>query len=86
MINVISVTEEVKRELAMSDAQAVVEAETGRCAGSGLCHHVAPEFFDVAGGVVRVLRRDVSEAELDTVEEAVESCPMQALSLGQPTK
>jgi ferredoxin len=65
----------------MSAQQVNVAADRGLCAGSGLCREVAPEFFDVEEGLVRVRRPDVPAAAIEIVTEAVESCPMQALSL-----
>jgi ferredoxin len=65
----------------MSDQHAEVAADRGLCAGSGLCRVAAPEFFDVEAGLVRVLRHDVPAEAVNSVAEAVESCPMQALSL-----
>lgn len=69
----------------MSDQQAPtgaeITADRGLCAGSGLCKLVAPEYFDVVSGLVEVLRPHVAAADHDAVDEAVESCPMQALTL-----
>jgi ferredoxin len=65
----------------MPDHHTKITADRGLCAGSGLCRVVAPEFFNVEGGLVRVLRSDVTADAADAVAEAVESCPMQALAV-----
>ncbi|KFF95136.1 ferredoxin [Streptomyces europaeiscabiei] len=55
-----------------------------RCIGAGQCALVAPEVFDQRDdGLVLLLVERPDDAGLDAVREAVESCPMRALSVGE---
>lgn len=57
-------------------------ADRNRCEGHGMCEALAPELFRVGDdGIVTLLRDTVTEADRDIVELAVDSCPVQALSL-----
>jgi len=58
-----------------------VAADRTVCAGSGLCAHIAPQYFDVSEGIVRVLEEEVEAGDDAAVEEAVGACPTQALRL-----
>lgn len=53
-----------------------------KCTGLGICESLAPEFFEVndAGDLV-LLREDITDAELQAVEEAVAGCPTEALRI-----
>ena len=59
-----------------------VEVDFGKCTGLGICESLAPEFFEVndAGDLV-LLRSDITDAELQAVEEAVAGCPTEALRI-----
>lgn len=54
-------------------------ADHGACLGSGICSGIAPDHFQVVDG------RSVPSAEEtlpdETVRDAVESCPMEALRI-----
>jgi ferredoxin len=53
-----------------------------KCTGLGLCESLAPDFFEVQDdGSLVVLRETFDEAERSSLEEAVRSCPTEALSL-----
>jgi ferredoxin len=53
-----------------------------KCTGLGLCESLAPDFFEVQDdGSLAVLRETFDEAERPSLEEAVRSCPTEALSL-----
>lgn len=53
-----------------------------RCTGNGLCEAAAPEYFEVQdNGDLEILRADIDPADLELLEQAVDSCPTQALSL-----
>ena len=53
-----------------------------KCTGLGLCESLAPDFFEVQDdGSLMVLRETFDEAERSSLEEAVRSCPTEALSL-----
>jgi ferredoxin len=53
-----------------------------KCTGLGLCESIAPDFFEVQDdGSLVVLHETFDESERSTLEEAVRSCPTEALSL-----
>jgi ferredoxin len=54
-----------------------------KCQGYGLCLGIAPEVFDIPGGspVAILIRTTASEDERAQLEEAVRSCPAQAISV-----
>jgi ferredoxin len=59
-----------------------IEVDTGRCTGHAQCEGVAPEVFEVGDdGLVRVLEPSPSEDQRAAVQEAVDLCPTQALTL-----
>ena len=59
-----------------------VLVDFGKCTGLGICESLAPEFFEVndAGDLV-LLKEDVTDAELQEIEEAIAGCPTEALRL-----
>jgi len=54
----------------------------GKCTGLGICESLAPDYFEVndAGDLV-LLKEDVSPEDLQAVQEAVDGCPTEALSI-----
>jgi ferredoxin len=59
-----------------------VYADLDTCEGYANCVIAAPDVFDVDdSGVVVVLDAHPGEAERETVEEAVRSCPVAALRI-----
>lgn len=60
-----------------------VVADTARCVGAGQCVLTEPAVFDQndEDGTVVVLTEHVEGDQVSTVEEAVEMCPSQAISL-----
>jgi ferredoxin len=53
-----------------------------KCTGLGICESIAPDHFEIADdGAVVLLRDDVPPDERATLEEAVRSCPTDALRL-----
>ncbi|WAX81215.1 ferredoxin [Streptomyces sp. KMM 9044] len=55
-----------------------------RCIGAGQCTLIAPEVFDQRDdGLVLLLVERPDDAGLDAAREAVECCPMSALSVGE---
>lgn len=59
-----------------------IVCDMARCTGLGLCESIAPDHFEVQDdGSLTVLRAEVDAAERPTLEEAVRSCPTEALSL-----
>jgi ferredoxin len=59
-----------------------VEVDRDRCLGTGTCEMIAPEVFEVGDdGVVAVVRPVPAGDGAVAVEEAVQACPVQALTL-----
>jgi ferredoxin len=53
-----------------------------KCTGLGICESMAPEFFEVNdAGALELLKADLTEDELQSVEEAVSGCPTEALRI-----
>jgi len=59
-----------------------VLVDFGKCTGLGICESLAPDFFEVndAGDLV-LLKEDITDEELQAVEEAVAGCPTEALRI-----
>lgn len=61
-----------------------IEADLEKCQGFANCVMAAPETFDLDdASLVVVLEADVSASNADDVEEAVRSCPVEALWLAR---
>lgn len=59
-----------------------VLCDVDKCTGLGLCESIAPDFFEVQDdGSLVMLRETFDESERATLQEAVKSCPTEALSL-----
>ncbi len=53
-----------------------------KCTGLGICESLAPDFFEVNDdGDLIQLKADISDDELQAVEEAVAGCPTEALTI-----
>lgn len=60
----------------------VLKAQLTVCQGYGNCVGSAPEVFDIDDdGVVVILKESISEEERPRIEEAVRSCPVNALTI-----
>ncbi|MFT4262243.1 MAG: ferredoxin [Nocardioides sp.] len=59
-----------------------VTVDFAKCTGLGICESLAPDFFEVndAGELV-LLKEDITDEELQAVEEAVAGCPTEALRI-----
>lgn len=59
-----------------------IKAHPGKCQGYGNCVDQDPQHFDLDDdGVVVLLQASVNEADLETSQAAVRSCPVQAIWL-----
>jgi ferredoxin len=59
-----------------------VVVDFAKCTGLGICESVAPEFFEVNdAGALELLKEDLTDDELQSVEEAVSGCPTEALRI-----
>lgn len=59
-----------------------VRVDLDRCVGNGLCEAQAPELFSVGDDAIsRVLIDELRPEQRTLAEEAIASCPSQALEL-----
>lgn len=59
-----------------------VSIDPNKCQGHGRCVLIAPDYFDIDDtGFGVVLRAEVSEADKADIDEAVLSCPENAIIL-----
>lgn len=59
-----------------------VTVDFDKCTGLGICESLAPDFFEVNDdGELLLLKEDIGDAELQEVEEAVNGCPTEALTI-----
>ena len=59
-----------------------VVVDFAKCTGLGICESVSPEYFEVNDdGKLELLKDDISDDELQSVEEAVSGCPTEALRI-----
>ncbi|HEX9831860.1 MAG TPA: ferredoxin [Mycobacterium sp.] len=61
----------------------LVHTNQAKCVAAGTCAAVAPAVFDQDddSGIVKLLNEHPPESERSAVEEAVEFCPAQAISI-----
>ena len=63
---------------------ATVQVDRGLCEGYGNCVFQASDVFELGDDdVVVLLRGEVPDADRSRIEEAVESCPVAALSISR---
>lgn len=61
---------------------AVLRADVTLCQGYANCVDLAPDVFDIDDdGVVVLLECEITDANLARIEQAVQSCPVSALSI-----
>jgi ferredoxin len=59
-----------------------VIVDFAKCSGLGICESMTPEFFEVDDeGKLVLLKEDITDDELQSVEEAVAGCPTEALRI-----
>ena len=56
--------------------------DTTKCLGNGFCEAIAEDVFEVGSdSVVHLLMEDVPEQRRQAMRQAVEQCPVQALTI-----
>jgi len=63
--------EEAKKKIHVADT----------CIGCGTCESIAPEYFEVKDDGMSYVKKDYDEKDKDIIEEAIDSCPVQAITL-----
>ena len=59
-----------------------VSVDFAKCTGLGICESMAPDIFEVDDdGKLLLLKDDVTDDELQSVEEAVAGCPTEAFRI-----
>ena len=59
-----------------------IRVDYDKCSGHGLCEEIAEDVFEVReDGQVHLLCENVAEARRSVIQEAVDECPTQALSI-----
>jgi ferredoxin len=59
-----------------------IVVDRNRCTGLGMCEAAAPDVFEIQpDGSMVVLCEHPSDDQMDAVQEAVDGCPTEALSL-----
>jgi len=59
--------------------RAIVDQET--CTGCGLCAELCPEVFEMDGDTARVTVENVPAEAEETCREAMEGCPVEAITI-----
>nr|WP_026918456.1 ferredoxin [Gordonia shandongensis] len=55
-----------------------------KCTGLGICESIAEEYFEVADdGALHLLQEQIDPADTERIDDAVRSCPTQALRIGE---
>jgi len=66
----------------MSEEKENLRVNEDLCIGCGACQSFAPEYFDASEGVAKVIK-DYDQEDRESIENAIDSCPAQAISLEQ---
>ncbi len=59
----------------------IVNQET--CIGCGTCESICPAVFKIGGGGKAEVQQADYEENKEAIQEAIDSCPVQAISLGE---
>ncbi len=59
------------------------KVDADNCTGCGLCTDIAAEVFEMEGDVATVIGDEVPAGSEDDVQEAMESCPSEAISIDE---
>jgi ferredoxin len=67
---------------AIEEGHVKVIVDFTKCTGLGICESMAPDFFEVNDdGKLVLLKEDITDGELESIEEAVAGCPTEALRI-----
>lgn len=59
-----------------------IRVDYERCCGSAMCTSIAEQYFYLdPAGKLQVYRADVAEPDRDLLEDAINCCPTEAISL-----
>jgi ferredoxin len=59
-----------------------VVVDEDRCGGHGLCEAINADYFEVqSNGLSKVLRDEIDPDDMPDIEDAVASCPTEALRI-----
>jgi ferredoxin len=58
-----------------------ISIDRSLCSDYGVCESISPDVFELGNGGLAVLRAGMSEDE--AVQEACDSCPVGAISIGR---
>jgi len=64
----------------MSEEKKTLKVDADTCIGCGTCEGIAPEYFKIEDGV-SVVKKAYDEADADIITDAIDSCPVQAITL-----
>ena len=62
-----------------ADKTIVVDPEL--CTGCGTCEGIAPEYFKVGDDGISKVIKQYDEKDKDIIQDAVDDCPVQAISI-----
>ncbi|CAO5239099.1 ferredoxin [Frankia sp. AgKG'84/4] len=61
-----------------------VSVDFDRCASSGTCVRLVPDIFEIRDdGYLYLLQEEPDESRTDDLQEAVECCPTEAISISE---
>jgi ferredoxin len=59
-----------------------IKVDYALCCGSAMCTSIAPRYFELdPGGKLKVLQEEVEADDVAAVDEAINCCPTEAISL-----
>jgi ferredoxin len=61
-------------------AKKAVKVDHDVCIGCATCEGIAPDYFKIEDGLAHVVK-NYSEEDNDLIEEAINNCPVQAISI-----
>ena len=60
-----------------------IKIERDDCIGCGSCEATAPDYFELGDDGKARVKKQYSEEDKDIIQEAVDGCPVQAISLSE---